>query len=380
MLEIDQNAALVGDLLADLRLRKAIGMLAVALLAIPISYLVGGRSLHRRQRRAEHAADTDALTGICGRRPFRPHLEGLLDRAGTTPVALALLDIDEFKQVNDRLGHSYGDRVLVALADALQELRATDAPYRLGSDEFAILLPGADDDEASAVIQRVRRRFTVSTPGITFSCGIASASPDEVTPPQELWERADSARYESKRQGRRRTTTFTQVSNRVCVTQDKLDALERLLRGEADVDAALQSVWALEEGRLLAHEALLRLPAELGFDGPSEAFALAERLRGRVDALDTLARQAVLRAVGRLAWEGALAVNLHPGALRTLDVEALVADLAAAGLAPAQVILEVTEHPELDRAEDIRTLERAQEVASASRWTTWARATPASRP
>ena len=80
-----------------------------------MSYLLGGRTLRRRHQQSHDLANRDELTGILGRRTFRPLLGAALANTDNAPVSLALIDIDHFKGVNDRLGHSYGDRVLVAL-------------------------------------------------------------------------------------------------------------------------------------------------------------------------------------------------------------------------------------------------------------------------
>nr|WP_228721063.1 GGDEF domain-containing protein [Arthrobacter sp. 260] len=103
------------------------------MVALPLSYLFGGRSLQRRQLRAQQQADADPLTGLSGRRPFGPSLAAALADRRNTAVSLALIDLDGFKQLNDRLGHSHGDRVLQALADSFVELCPSDTPFRLGA-------------------------------------------------------------------------------------------------------------------------------------------------------------------------------------------------------------------------------------------------------
>jgi GGDEF domain-containing protein len=110
-------------LVADQRQREVLGLLLAMLVAIPLSYMFGGRTLHRRHLTAQREADEDPLTGLGGRRPFRPSLETALTRSRDTPVTLALPDLDHFKEINDRLGHSHGDRVLTGLADSFSELR-----------------------------------------------------------------------------------------------------------------------------------------------------------------------------------------------------------------------------------------------------------------
>ncbi len=356
--EVDQHADIIEAILKDLRLRKVYGLLLGLALAVPMSYLLGGSALLRRQRRAERRADTDALTGLAGRRPFRPALQAALASSNRETVALALIDIDGFKQVNDRLGHSHGDRVLCALATSFEALRASDTAFRLGGDEFAVVLTDCTDAQAYDAIERVRHSLAARAPGTTFSAGIASVQPEDAVSLQELWERADAALYDAKDNGRRQTVSFNALTSSLTVSADKLDAVSALLAEDGGLSVAFQPIWDLREGRILGHEALLRLPADTPIDGPAEAFELAHRL-GLAADLDEQARHTILRSVAARSWDGLLFINIHPDALAGLDVDALVAEVASAGLTPPDVILEVTEHAGLDRPEPIRVLKRA---------------------
>lgn len=360
VLEIEQRADIVTDLVADLRSRNMLAFLLAVGLAIPLSYVFGGRALHRRQRRARSEADADALTNLAGRRPFRPALEAALASNTNTTVTLALIDLDGFKQINDRLGHSHGDRVLRGLADSFEELRASDTAYRLGGDEFAIILAGSDEDGASEALARVRKALGRSFPGVSFSAGIASSARAVPVELQELWERADAALYEAKGRGRRQSVTFESMASGHSVSAEKIEALMALVEAAAPLSVAFQPIWDLRRGVVLAHEALLRLPKDSPITGPREAFDLAERL-GLAPALDALARAAVLAAVKARRWEGLLFLNIHPGALAGLDIDNLTAGLAAVGLEPADVVLEVTEQAGLDCPEPIHTLTQAHE-------------------
>lgn len=358
-LEVDREAEIVRNLTRDLSLTLGLGIVMIILTAVPLSYVLGGRSLGRRHEAAQREADTDPLTGIPGRRPFRPLLQAELANPTNAALALALIDLDHLKQLNDRLGHSHGDRVLVALAESFATLRATDSAFRLGGDEFAVVLPGVDDRQAAAVIDRVRDRLAETMPGVTFSCGVASSTPADRVERQELWERADAALYESKRLGRHRTTVFSGIRAQVTVGPDKLDAVHRLLADESGLTVAFQPIWDLRTGGLLGHEALLRLPAGLPLQGPGEAFDLAQRLDVAAE-LDRRARAVALAAVARRSWHGLLFLNVHPDALRTLDVDVLRDEVRDAGLAPEDVVLEVTEHAGMDGAGDLRALRKAK--------------------
>ena len=361
VLEVDQEAGVIAGLLRDIGPNKLFGLLTAVLVATPLSYVLGGRSLQRRHLRAQQEADADPLTGLSGRRPFQPSLEARLADRKYSVVALALLDLDGFKQQNDRLGHSHGDRVLMGLADAFDELAADDVPFRLGGDEFAVILPGSDEDQATEALERVRAALAPRFPGATFSAGIAVSHAAEPVGLQELWERSDAALYEAKRLGRRRTVTFASMAEGHIVSAEKIDELTHLVSGDTPLRIAFQPIWDLHRGVVLAHEALMRLPEGSRINGPQEAFDLAERL-GIAAALDARARSAVLASVGSRQWEGLLFLNVHPDALHSFDLGGLVSELAVAGLEPEDIVLEVTEQAALHHAEPVRTLRQAQDL------------------
>ena len=359
ILEIDQHADIITELVGDLGPNKILGLLTAIVVATPLSYVLGGRSLQRRQLRTQQQADGDPLTGLAGRRPFQPTLDATLTDRRYSVMTLALLDIDGFKQINDRLGHSHGDRVLRALADSFHVLPATDTPFRLGGDEFAVILPGSGEDRACEALDQVRAALAKRFPGVTFSAGIASSAGEAITL-TELWERSDAALYEAKRLGRRRSVSFQSMAEGHTVSAEKIDELTTLVSGNGQLNAAFQPIWDLRRGVVLAHEALLRMPPGSRINGPQEAFDLAERL-GIAAALDARARSAVLAAVGSQHWEGLLFLNVHPDGLPGFDLGHLVSELAVAGLEPEDVVLEVTEQAGLNHPDSIRTLRYAQD-------------------
>jgi diguanylate cyclase (GGDEF)-like protein len=164
------------------------------------------------ERLAEEAR-TDPLTGLLNRRGFDEHAARESAHAGRdgSPIALATLDIDHFKQVNDEWGHLVGDRVLANLARLLAgESRVIDVAARLGGEEFAVLMPGCDAAGAEALIDRVRagleRTAGPELPAVRISAGVvATSGPLEI---QDLLERVDRALYAAKRGGRDRTVVL----------------------------------------------------------------------------------------------------------------------------------------------------------------------------
>lgn len=160
------------------------------------------RSTSARLDELKGLALTDPLTGLLNRRGFVEQLEQLPTGAGT----LALLDGDRFKQVNDRLGHAEGDRVLRALADRLRDrLRKQDMAARWGGDEFVILLRETDEQEARAIVKRVqlslRRRPIARLDGrpVNFTVGFAPLSGKTMEAVTEAVKAADAEMYATKR-------------------------------------------------------------------------------------------------------------------------------------------------------------------------------------
>ncbi|HEV3470288.1 MAG TPA: GGDEF domain-containing protein [Pyrinomonadaceae bacterium] len=154
------------------------------------------------------AARTDHLTGATNGRFFVELAEAEINRARRHghPFSVAYMDVDNFKTVNDRLGHSAGDRLLKAVADTLkQEVRAIDVAARLGGDEFALLLPETDAAAARAAVARVRRRLLEAARlggwPVTFSIGVVTFD----SPPasvDEMLREADGLMYAAKRLGK----------------------------------------------------------------------------------------------------------------------------------------------------------------------------------
>lgn len=179
------------------------------------AYSVVTRDLSAQRAAEEHLrqiADTDSLTGLATRRAFETAAERALGERTTSgrPVSLVLLDLDDFKDINDTRGHAVGDACLRRVADILAEaVRDNDLIGRIGGDELAILLPSANTAEALVVGERVHR-MVAETPieeagppiRLTVSLGIAEAAPGEML--KTLMARADAALYRAKERGRDR--------------------------------------------------------------------------------------------------------------------------------------------------------------------------------
>jgi len=194
-----------GDSLAQALWRQRLGTLQTATTMKSYDRL---RGEHERMART---AETDSLTEVANRRAFDRVVESMGASGGDRRVAVLLVDLDEFKQVNDTLGHAAGDTVLRAVAAVLAgEVRDGDLVARLGGDEFGVLLPGADTATASLVAHRMIEAIgALGDCPVTVSIGVASGAASGVS---ATWHAADSAMYVAKRAGGNRAHLHESMS------------------------------------------------------------------------------------------------------------------------------------------------------------------------
>lgn len=181
--------------------------------------------LIRANRALDEISVSDPVTGLRNARYFRARLreeQARAERSGE-PLSIVVMDLDRFKRVNDRYGHPVGDEVLVAVSSAITSVvRGSDTAAavegtaaRMGGEEFALLLPATDRDQARAIAERVRRAvrgaIVHAADGrevrTTVSCGVASGRPVGDEGGQAIYAAADAAMYHAKRTGRDRTCT-----------------------------------------------------------------------------------------------------------------------------------------------------------------------------
>lgn len=172
------------------------------------------RELQKAVEELAHQRDHDPLTDLMNRRAFLRQVELELQRVlrGGAELCLAMLDLDDFKRVNDRWGHACGDLVLRRMADLLRDAtRAYDVAARIGGEEFVLLLPGASPMRAQALLERLLQDLRDEafecrdeTFRVSFSAGIAGCKGATVCRAEELLDRADKALYEAKAAGKAR--------------------------------------------------------------------------------------------------------------------------------------------------------------------------------
>jgi diguanylate cyclase (GGDEF)-like protein/PAS domain S-box-containing protein len=321
--------------------------------------------------RLKHQALHDALTGLPNRTLFTDRLGHALTRSeagrGERPgsVAVLFLDLDNFKIVNDSLGHEAGDRLLVEMARRISGcLRMGDTAARLGGDEFTVLLEGARDteeaeDAARNVAERIAEALEIpfvlgeQEVFVTSSIGIAALSPREEDGPEGLLRDADAAMYRAKQSGKSRYQLFDDSMNAVALDRLNLenDLRRALERGEYRLH--YQPTMSLETGRITGVEALLRWEhPERGLVLPGEFIPIAEET-GLIIPLGRWVLREACRQVmewgetlpaGYPARTLAVSVNLSAKQFMQEDLTRdIVRALEETGLPPERLILEITE-------------------------------------
>jgi diguanylate cyclase (GGDEF)-like protein/PAS domain S-box-containing protein len=325
----------------------------------------------RFQSRLQHLADHDALTGLLNRRRFEEEVSrqvALAARYGGAGATL-MLDIDDFKYVNDTLGHHAGDDLIRSLADLLRDrLRESDVLARIGGDEFAVLLVRADEAEARrvaedllAAMRRHRAVFRGQRVRITTSIGVALVD-DAVRTGEELLVQADVAMYEAKEAGRDRVCVYRPEEERDAELEARLTWPDRLRKALEDDSFALyaQPIVDLRTGDVSQYELLLRMIAPDGEVLPPGAFLASAERFGLVPEIDAwVTRNAIrlLAAHQRNGTDITLEVNLSGRTIDDANLPTVIADeLAGTTVDPSRLIFEVTETAAISNMEDARDL------------------------
>ena len=301
-----------------------------------------------------HRATHDDLTGLASRALVVQRVEDVL--ASGHGVALLFLDLDQFKFVNDSMGHSVGDELLGIVAERLRaSVRAPDLVGRISGDEFVVVSEDLDVEGAHALADRIRyalRQPFLLEEGEVFvsaSVGVTVAEADRRGEASALIQEADTAMYRSKDAGRDTTTMFdSSMRDRVA----RRIEVERLLRhgiDRGDIEVWFQPIVTMPAGRPRGFEALVRWQVDGRMESPAEFIAVAEESGLIVPlgafVLDEACRQlAWWRRTNPYAADMYVSVNLSPRQVWSADIVELVSDtLTRYGLPGEALWLEITE-------------------------------------
>jgi diguanylate cyclase (GGDEF)-like protein len=324
----------------------------------------------RTKQELAYLAEHDPLTGLRNRRSITNYLKDRLADPSGRAGALLLIDVDNFKDVNDLRGHAIGDTVMRSLAQKLRDWVGSQSVLgRLGGDEFAVILPEGDADDALAVAESLcdafsRHPIPAEDTMLRLTASIGIAPLEAARDCEVVLANADLALYEAKGAGRNRAKLFMpeqyqHAAKRVSVLQRVRTALDT---GQMGLDA--QPIVCLQTGKVMGHELLIRLrDGKLPDLGPAEFLPATER----TDLVLALDRWVLERAIAALAAGGdgfALEVNLSSRSLEDAELGThIVSSLEAAGVPPERLGLEITETAAISSLDAARRL--AEQITAA---------------
>ncbi len=362
---LDQRANLHQTFLVALATAVA-GAISLALFhAFPLRRV---REIEQELRfRAEH----DILTGLANRGSLPGRLAEAIARArrATTGAAVMFLDLDDFKSVNDTMGHAAGDQLLREVAARLREsVRLGDTVARLGGDEFALVFdnmtPGAAATVAASLLARVRKPYTLAGQRHDLTCCIGIAMfPGDSSEPEPLLGYANTAMQDCKRHSKADFAFYSRAMQGELESRVRRHTLVRRAWERRQFTLHYQAICDIREGRLTGAEALMRCGGDELESMPTQEFVAALEEMGLIGEVgDWVIRQACLQAC---AWADTglpnfvVSVNVSPRHFR--GGEALVASVRAAlaesGLEANRLQVEITESAMMEhRAEALLTI------------------------
>ncbi|MEU0563250.1 bifunctional diguanylate cyclase/phosphodiesterase [Dactylosporangium sp. NPDC006015] len=332
-----------------------IDWLPVGACAVVLFLLVGVR-MAGLVRQVHRLAMLDDLTGLANRRELEARIRAALD----TPATVALIDLDDFKGINDRLGHGVGDRLLIAVAERLRSVaRPGDTVARLGGDEFALLLPGGD---VAAYAEALERPFQAGSHRLLVRASVGVADCLGTGEEFEPLRRADVAMYAAKKTGGR-VLRYDTALDRQASEHAELGAELRTALDESQFFMAYQPIVALPSGETVAVEALVRWRHPLrGLVSPADFVPVAEHNGLIVELGAWILRESCTRMAHWRATLGADApqrVSVNVSARQLSEpgfAESVAAVLADTGLPPRHLVVEVTETAVFDSDTALDTL------------------------
>lgn len=312
----------------------------------------------KNEQRIVYLANHDVLTGLYNRHRFQQELEKIVEYGHRYEQsgALVFVDLDQFKYINDTMGHQAGDEFLIRIAESLSSnLRVVDVLGRLGGDEFGIILPNTNKDQVEIIVKKLMRGLIASSESyknddmsVTASFGVV-IFPEQGIVPGNLLAKADAAMYSAKDKGRNTCHFYDESDKQLQQMHEKLEWEQRIREALEDDLFVLhfQPIFDLVSRQVVHYEVLLRLQdGENKLIAPGAFLGIAERF-GMIRDIDRWVLQKAIQVQAKSMEEEkpvSLAINIsgrHFGDFQVLDW--IKSYIKKTGADPSRLIFEITE-------------------------------------
>ncbi|MBI5682300.1 MAG: bifunctional diguanylate cyclase/phosphodiesterase [Deltaproteobacteria bacterium] len=355
-LETDKICGTVGiGIHKDTSDNTIVGLVLESILITLLNVMVTVKAVDKYTNELKYYATRDPLTHLYNQRVFWELLHYETERSNrhNNKFSLMVIDIDDFKSINDVYGHSFGDKILKEYTRFIREmLRGEDLFARYGGDEFVVILPNADIEQAYSVAERINDfldKFPLTSPdgntiNITSSIGI-SVFPDNAKDSSTLFSIAENMMYRVKSQGRNgigvpRQDDVADIFKRL---GEKSIIITRAL-AEKSVIPYFQPVMNLETGNIEANELLMRIPLNNnGIMNAGEFIEMAENM-GVINELDYILMEKTFKIIREVNYQGIIFINLSPKILIVKDfIYRIGAMTSMYGVDVGKIVFEITE-------------------------------------